>query len=329
MADVVCLGEMLIDFVATVSGTTLEDAPAFKKAPGGAPANVAVGLSRLGVKAAFMGKVGDDPFGHFLADTLAGCGVDVAAVRFAKEARTALAFVSLRSDGEREFTFYRHPSADMLWAPEEVDADAIRGARLLHFGSISLISEPSRSATLRAVDLAQEAELLVSYDPNLRPALWENPAAAKAGIMLGLPRAHIVKISEEEAQYLTGESDLIRAGRSLWHDRLKLMTITLGPHGCVYLTPGFEGKVSGIAVDAVDTTGAGDGFLAGLLRGVLQDPNAFDDEPRLREICRFANIVGALTTTERGAIPALPDLARVESFFTRTDREDAASGAMP
>jgi fructokinase len=310
---------MLIDFVSTVSGTTLEDAPAFKKAPGGAPANVAVGLSRLGLKAAFMGKVGDDPFGHFLADTLAASGVDVSPVRFSKEARTALAFVSLRADGEREFTFYRHPSADMLWAPDEVDAEVIRGAKLLHFGSISLISEPSRSATLRAVDLADEGNLLVSYDPNLRPALWGSPAEAKAGMLLGWSRAHIIKVSEEEAQYLTGESDLIRAGRSLWHDRLKLMTITLGRHGCIYLTSQFEGTVAGIAVEAVDTTGAGDGFLAGLLGGLLKDPGAFDDEPRLREVCRFANITGALTTTERGAIPALPDLARVEGFLSRTE----------
>ncbi len=316
MPDVVCLGEMLIDFVSTVSGTTLEDAPAFKKAPGGAPANVAVGLSRLGLKATFMGKVGDDPFGHFLADTLAASGVDVGPVRFSKEARTALAFVSLRADGEREFTFYRHPSADMLWTPDEVDAKVIHSAKLLHFGSISLISEPSRGATLRAVDLAHEAGLLVSYDPNLRPALWGGPAEAKAGIMLGWPRAHIIKISEDEAQYLTGESDLIRAGRSLWHDRLKLMTITLGCNGCIYLTSRFEGMVAGITVETVDTTGAGDGFLAGLLRGLLEDPNALDDEPRLREVCRFANIVGALTTTERGAIPALPDLARVKGFLT-------------
>jgi fructokinase len=237
MADVICLGEMLIDFVATVSGTTLEDAPAFQKAPGGAPANVAVGLSRLGLKAAFMGKVGDDPFGHFLADTLAAAGVDVGSVRFAKEARTALAFVSLGADGEREFTFYRHPSADMLWSPDEVDADLIRGAKLVHFGSISLIGEPSRSATLRAVELAEEASILVSYDPNLREALWSSAAEAKAGMRLGWPRANIVKISEEEARYLTGESDLVRAGRGLWHDRLRLMAITLGCNGCIYLTP--------------------------------------------------------------------------------------------
>ena len=157
MVDVVCFGDLLIDFVPTVTGTGLADAPAFVKAPGGAAANVAVGLARLDVKSAFMGKVGDDPFGHFLSDTLKGEGVDVGPLRFEPAARTALAFVSLRADGEREFLFYRHPSADMLFNPREVDVEAIQQAKLLHFGSISLIGEPSRSATLYAVDTARGA----------------------------------------------------------------------------------------------------------------------------------------------------------------------------
>jgi fructokinase len=143
MADAICLGELLIGFVPTVTGTSLIDAPAFKKAPGGAPANVAGGLALLGTPSAFMGKVGDDPFGLFLASTLTEAGVDVGPLRFSSDARTALAFVSLRADGEREFMFYRHPSADMLFTPEEVDAEAIRRAKLLHYGTISLIGEPS------------------------------------------------------------------------------------------------------------------------------------------------------------------------------------------
>ena len=152
MADVICLGELLIDFVPTATGTRSIDAPAFKKAPGGAPANVAVGLARLGIRTAFMGRVGDDPFGHFLAGTLADAGVDIGPLRFTDQARTALAFVSLADDGEREFMFYRHPSADML-SPEEVDRTPSRWARLVHFGSISLITEqscardPGRGAT--------------------------------------------------------------------------------------------------------------------------------------------------------------------------------------
>ncbi len=225
MADAVCLGELLIDFVPTVTGAGLIDAPAFVKAPGGAPGNVAVGLARLGVSSAFMGKVGDDAFGHFLADTLAEAGVDVGPLRFSPEARTALAFVSLRADGEREFMFYRHPSADMLFNPREVDVDTINRAKLLHFGSISLIGEPSRSATLYAVDTARAVGCLISYDPNLRLPLWPDASAARDGMLLGLKKAHIVKLSDDESEFLTGIGNLENACKALWHDELKLMVI--------------------------------------------------------------------------------------------------------
>lgn len=315
MANAICLGELLIDFVPTVTGTGLTDAPAFIKAPGGAPGNVAVGLARLGVKSAFMGKVGDDAFGHFLADTLAEAGVDVGPLRFSTEARTALAFVSLRSDGEREFMFYRHPSADMLFTPREVDMDAISRAQLLHFGSISLIGEPSRSATLYAVDAARAAGGLVSYDPNLRLPLWPDADAARKGLLLGLSKAHIVKLSDDESEFLTGLSDLKAACQALWHEDLKLMVVTRGRTGCVYFTPNFTGMVESFTVEAVDATGAGDGFVAGLLQGLLADPTLIQNEARLRELCRFANAVGALATTERGAIPALPDRERVREFL--------------
>ena len=315
MVQAICLGELLIDFVPTVTGTGLTDAPAFIKAPGGAPGNVAVGLARLGVKSAFMGKVGDDAFGHFLADTLAQAGVEVSPLCFSTEARTALAFVSLRADGEREFMFYRHPSADMLFTPREVDMDVIGQAKLLHFGSISLISEPSRSATLYAVDAARAAGGLVSYDPNLRLPLWPDAEAARQGMLLGLQKAHIVKLSDDESEFLTGLSDLKKACQALWHDDLKLMVVTRGRAGCTYFTPGFSGNVASFTVEAVDATGAGDGFVAGLLQGVLADPTIVRDEARLRELCRFANAVGALATTQRGAIPALPNREQVQEFL--------------
>ncbi len=315
MANAICLGELLIDFVPTVTGTGLTDAPAFVKAPGGAPGNVAVGLARLGVSSAFMGKVGDDAFGHFLAHTLAETGVDVSPLRFATEARTALAFVSLRADGEREFMFYRHPSADMLFNPREVDVEAIHRAKLLHFGSISLISEPSRGATLYAVDTARAAGCLISYDPNLRLPLWSDANTARDGMLLGLKKAHVVKLSDDESEFLTGLGDLDAARKALWHDELKLLVVTRGRAGCVYFTPNFSGEVESFTVEAVDATGAGDGFVAGLLQGLLADPTVLQDETRLRELCRFANAVGALATLERGAIPALPDRARVLRFL--------------
>ena len=316
MADAICLGELLIDFVPTVTGTDLLNAPAFKKAPGGAPANVAVGLKRLGVSSSFMGKVGDDPFGHFLAQTLDQAGVDVEPLRFSTQARTALAFVSLKADGDRDFMFYRHPSADMLFTPNEVDVAAIQAAKLLHFGSISLIAEPSRSATLHAVTMAREAGCLISYDPNLRLELWPDAEAARAGLWQGLVQAQIVKISQDEVEFLTGTPDLEKGRNALWHDDLQLLVVTRGLAGCVFFTPELTGSAASFSVAAVDATGAGDGFVAGLLQGVLTDPAALNDPERLQALCRFANAVGALTTTERGAIPALPDRARVERFLS-------------
>ena len=315
MTDIVTLGELLIDFVPTVSGVSLIEAPAFKKAPGGAPANVAAGLAKLGVSCAFLGKVGDDAFGQFLKETLDEVGVNTEGLIFSEEARTALAFVSLRADGEREFMFYRHPSADMLYRPDEVAVELIQDAKIFHFGSISLISEPSRSATQAALNAAKEAGLLISYDPNLRLALWPDAEAAKTGMLSVWEQAELIKVSEEELTFLTGETDPARAVEKLWHKDLQLLVVTLGKGGCIYFTPDFQGTVPGFSVKAIDTTGAGDGFVAGLLRGLLNKPDALHSETELRSACRFANAVGALTTTQRGAIPALPTLMEIESFL--------------
>lgn len=315
MNDVIALGELLIDFVPTVSGVSLIEAPAFKKAPGGAPANVAAGLSKLGVSCAFLGKVGQDAFGYFLKETLDQVGVDTSGLIFSKEARTALAFVSLRADGEREFMFYRHPSADMLYTPDEVAMELIQNAKIFHFGSISLISEPSRSATLAALTAAKTSGLLISYDPNLRLALWPDAAAAKAGILSVWELAELIKVSEEELTFLSGETDPSKAVEKLWHKNLQLMIVTLGNAGCAYFTPQFQGTLPGFSVQAVDTTGAGDGFVAGLLKGLLHNPDALSVKSELQSVCRFANAVGALTTTQRGAIPALPTLEEVKAFL--------------
>jgi fructokinase len=317
--DIITFGEMLIDFVPTVSGVSLMDAPAFINAPGGATANVAVGVSRLGVSSGFMGKVGDDAFGRFLERTLHEANVDTTAMRFATDARTSLAFVSLRADGEREFVFYRHMDKDLLlmYAPAEVDIDYIRGGKIFHYGSISLIDDTSRTATRLAVSTARSAGLTISYDPNLRLNLWPNADAAREGLLTGWRKAHIIKASEDEMTFLTGKTDLGAAVDQLWHSDLCLLVVTLGKHGCRYFTPNFNGEVASFDVAAVDTTGAGDGFVAGLLTGLHQHANALTDEATLRKICRRANAVGALTTTQRGAIPALPTTAQLDSFLDK------------
>lgn len=319
MARVVALGEMLVDFVATRSGVSLPEAPAFEPAPGGAPANVAVGIARLGGACSFLGKVGDDAWGHLLVDTLATNGVDTSGITFTSQARTALAFVSLQTNGERDFLFYRHPSADMLYAPAEIIEPLITESAVLHCGSISLIAEPSSLATRHAVTIALRHGMLVSYDPNLRLPLWPDETTARETILSLWPSASVIKVSEDELRFLSQEHDMRRAAEALWHERLRLLAVTCGGEGCHYFTPAesglHEGHVAGFAVQAVDTTGAGDSWTAALLTHLAADPQVFLDTPALEAVLRFANAAGALATTRRGAIPALPTLAQVQELM--------------
>jgi len=315
--DVLCFGEMLIDFVPTVSGASLIEADSYKKAPGGAPANVAVGLSRLGILSGFMGMVGDDPFGHFLVQILKENNVNVECVHYSKKARTGLAFVSLQKNGERDFLFYRNPSADMLYSPEEIDIEAIQSSKIFHFGSISLIDEPVRSATLKAIEIARQANCLISYDPNIRLNLWPNIDAAWNGIMLVWDLVNIIKVSDEELYFLTNETDIKKGVQKLWHAGIRLMVVTCGAHGAYCATSKGIFSVPGFSVKAVDTTGAGDGFVAGLLAGLVHASADLEDEKELYKICQRANAVGALTTTKRGAIPALPTLDQIEKFLKK------------
>lgn len=317
MADVVCFGDLLIDFVPTESGLDFADLPSFKPAPGGAAANVAVGLKRLGIESAFMGKVGDEAFGHLLIDTLEREGVDVTAMRLDKATRTALAFVTLTKDGERDFLFYRHPSADMSFTPDEVDTGAIEGAKIFHFDSISLAAEQPRETALFAADHAARSDKLISYDVNLRLPLWASEAEAKAGIVEGMKRAAIVKLSDDELTFMTGSAEPKTIRETLWHEGLKLVVLSLGAKGCIAMTERGEQLVPSLPIDVVDTTGAGDGFVAGLLQGLVTAPETLDDDQAIAERCRFANAVGALTTTGRGAIPSLPTKDDVETLLSK------------
>ncbi|KAF6152177.1 hypothetical protein GIB67_019399 [Kingdonia uniflora] len=316
---IVSFGEMLIDFVPTVSGVALAEAPGFLKAPGGAPANVAIAVARLGGKSAFVGKLGDDEFGRMLASILKENDVITDGVLFDKGARTALAFVTLRSDGEREFMFYRNPSADMLLTEADLNLQLIRKAKIFHYGSISLITEPCRSAHLRAMEVAKEAGALLSYDPNLRLPLWPSADQAKEQIMSIWEKADVIKVSDNELEFLTGcEVVNDEAALSLWHPGLKLLLVTLGEKGCNYYTKDFHGWVEPFVVKAVDTTGAGDAFIGSLLSKIVNDESVqsiLEDEARLRELLKFANGCGAITTTKKGAIPALPNEIEVLKFI--------------
>ena len=308
--SVLSFGELLIDFVALEMGVTVGDASGFVKAPGGAPANVAAAVARLGYQSAFMGQVGDDPFGRHLADVLAAESVDITGLTFSQEARTALAFVSNTADGDRSFMFYRHPSADMLMTPADVDSTVIDAYDVFHYGSITMINEPAKSALLLALDRAVSQAKFISYDPNLRLPLWKSAAAARAGMLSGLEYANLLKISDEELLFLTGADDVA----PLWRERMELICVTNGPAGAViHLRDGSTVKHGGYAVQARDTTGAGDAFVAAMLIGILEHRDDYVEY--LPEILDFANAVGALTCLQEGAIPSLPTMAEARAFL--------------
>ena len=314
MHDVTCLGELLIDFTSLDAGASIIETRGFEKHAGGGPANVAVGVSRLGGSAAFLGMVGNDEFGRFLAKELADRRVDVSGLRFSNQAHTTLAFVALRNDGERDFIFYRNPGADMLYSANDIDRPLVAGGRYLHHGSISLISAANRDATLQAISLAKRNGAIISYDPNLRLNLWESPEEAHAGILLGLPGADIVKVSEEELCFITGKSEVDRGMTALREAGIPIVVVTLGEAGCAYSWGDARGRIPAQRVTAVDTTGAGDAFAAGLLYRLSRHAVLPLELPHtdIESALAFANAVAARVVTRRGAIPAMPSLEEIE-----------------
>lgn len=263
MFDIVALGESLIDF--TPSGENSQGMALFARNPGGAPANVLAMAAKLGGKTAFIGKVGDDAFGAFLKKTMEDAGVDVRGLRMTREYPTTLAFVQLTPEGDRSFTFYRKPGADVMLAPAEVDRALLRDCRIFHFGSVSLTDEPCRTATLEAAWEAKAAGAMISYDPNYRPFLWDSAERAREALLAALPLADIVKVSEEEMELLTGEVQLAAGADALASRGAALVLVTLGPRGAYYRAAAGRGLLPACEVDTVDTTGAGDAFLGALL----------------------------------------------------------------
>lgn len=322
---VVCLGELLIDFVPEMNGQPLSQVESFRKAAGGAPANVAAAAARLRGKTRFIGKIGRDPFGAFLRAALIEAGVEAALVE-TDEARTGLAFVSLKADGERDFMFYRDPAADMLLRKEEIKDEWLADAAVFHFGSVSLIADPCKSATQYAVRRARTHGALISYDPNVRLPLWSNAETARRTITDALREADLVKVSEEEVGFLFDGAGVEEGAQRILELGPRCAIVTLGAAGCRVLTAASDITVPGIRVETVDTTGAGDGFVGGLLQqlaaaGVTPAglPAAMSEPAFVRRACGFANAVGALTTTKRGAIPALPTYEEAEAAAHETE----------
>ncbi|AHY45814.1 Sugar kinases ribokinase family [Rubrobacter radiotolerans] len=287
----------------------------FTARPGGAPANVAVAVARLGGRSAFVGSVGDDLFGEFILGALRAEGVDVSPVVMQKPpVRTSLAFVEIFPDGDREFTFYRSsPAADEQLAPEDIKPETLEGASFVNFGSIPLISDPSRSAVERVVSLANDANVAVAFDVNYRAHLWPSPDAARKTVETFMDRAQVVKLSEDETEPLLGVSEPESAADRLLERGARLVLVSLGPDGAFYATGTARGRIDAPTVEAVDATGAGDAFLAATLQS-LGSIEAADDEARLREAVRRGTVAGAIACTGQGAIGPLPTAAEIDRF---------------
>lgn len=320
MPQVISLGEALIDMVSLEKGVDLVHAPGFEKAAGGAPANVAAGVAILGTSAGFIGKVGDDFFGHFLRETLYDAQVDLTNFILDPDHHTQLAFVTVLADGSPEFTFYVERSADMVLAPEELDEQYISTAEIFHFGSITLINEPVRAATLRAIEIAADSGALISYDPNLRPPLWPDMATAKREITGAIELCDVIKVSETELEFITGTDDLPRGAAEVLSMGPELVAVTLGQEGCYFDNGSASGRLPAFQVPVEETTGCGDAFVAAMLVRLLEfmghDVEPGDlDYSQLVQVFAFANAAGALTATSKGAIPSLPPREEVEEFL--------------
>jgi len=318
--DVICLGELLIDFCATVRDVGVGESPGFAKAPGGAPANVAVAAVRSGVSAGFVGAVGRDPFGDFLADVLAAEGVDTTGLARGEGVKTPLAFVAVRSDGAGDFFFY-HDAGLAPITLDSVNEAYVASAAALHFGSISRIEPDARDATDRARRAAIGAGILISYDPNYRPRLWPDANEARTRIREGFAGTTVAKISAEEWAFILGTDDFARGARKLLAMGVELVIRSEGERGASFATAAEAGHVDAFRVEPVEFTGAGDAFMGSILadlaplakRGVR--PGALS-RADLTALVRQANAAGALTTTRPGAIPSLPTRAEVEAFMS-------------
>lgn len=317
--DLVAVGEVLIDMTET--GKTEAGSSVFAANPGGAPANVAVAASKLGAKAAFIGRTGPDPLGEGLREVLEANGVDVSGMSVDKAVPTTIAMVSLDENGERDFTFLRNPGADITLSPEHLPREMIESAKILHFGSVSLTAEPERSATLAAVEIAKQAGNLISYDPNYRPPLWPDEKTAVAEMKAAVPLCDILKVSDEEMVLLSGSGNLSQGSAALTEMGPFLVLITLGADGVFYRMGASTGHISGRQVTVADTNGAGDTFFGAVLCELAKLPDPEEvTVPELEKILRFANYAASVTTSRSGAIPAMPGRQEVEELLAEAGK---------
>lgn len=314
MTDITTIGEILIDLTQT--GINEAGIPQFSANPGGAPANLAVAAAKLGASTAFIGKVGDDSFGKFLVQCLKDNKVDISQISYDKTHNTTMAVVSVDASGERSFSFYRNPSADTEISIEDISEESLSNTKFLHFGSVSLTTEPCKGATLYAARTAKENGAVISYDPNYRANLWTDEATAISSMKEPLSIADILKVSDEELPLLSGTSDLEKGTEILMNYGIKLILVTLGADGAFYRYGSLTGKVAGVKCVVADTNGSGDTFFGALLSRLVKFDSIDNlSTDTLEEIITFANTAASLTTSRHGAIPAMPVLQEVQSHI--------------
>ena len=319
MYDVVALGELLIDF--TESGKSEQGNQLLEVNPGGAPCNVLAMLNQFGKKTTFLGKVGQDMFGDLLKHTLDEVGISSENLIMDEEVRTTLAFVHTLSDGDREFSFYRNPGADMMLREDEINPEVIRDAKIFHFGTLSMTHEGVRRATKKAVSIAKEAGVLISFDPNLREPLWESPELAKEQMEYGFQQCDILKISDNEIQFVTGKEDFDEGIAVLQKKyQIPLILLTKGKDGsCAYYKE-MRVEKDGFCVQAIETTGAGDTFCGCSLGYVLEHDFQNLSEKELEEMLTFANAGAALITLKKGAIRSMPKEQEIQKLIEEKSR---------
>ncbi|NBI66390.1 carbohydrate kinase [Pseudoflavonifractor sp. 60] len=314
--DVIALGELLVDF--TENGLSGQGNTLFEANPGGAPCNVLAMLKKLDRSCAFVGKVGEDMFGHLLRDVAAEAGICMDYLVFDPEVRTTLAFVKTFPNGDRDFSFYRNPGADMMLTPEELPLNAIGDSRIFHFGTLSMTHEGVRGATCRAIDAAKGSGALISFDPNLRPPLWNGLEEARTQIEYGLARCDILKIADNELEFMTGESDFDKGAAILRekYPNIRLFNVTAGAEGSYSYYEDKRVFVPACKLGGViETTGAGDTFCACVLNFVLERGLDGLTEEDLTGMLRFANTAAYLVTTRKGAIRSMPERADVMALL--------------
>ncbi len=314
--DVTALGELLIDF--TENGVSAQGNPVLEANPGGAPCNVLAMLSGLGKKTAFIGKIGDDMFGSQLEQAVAGTGIDTGGLKKDEKVHTTLAFVHKKADGDREFSFYRDPGADMMLSEEDLDEERLRGCRIFHFGTLSMTHEGCRKATKKAVAIAEESGALISFDPNLREPLWESMETARSQVLYGLEHCQILKISDNEIQWLTGEEDFDR-GIAWIQERyqIPLILLSMGKDGSRACQGGIKVEQPAFVQEhTIETTGAGDTFCACVLNYVLEHGWREYTEQELAGMLRFANAAASVVTTRKGALRVMPDRSEVDALMS-------------